>query len=138
MAQDRIILLDVLPEAAPDLSPLSAPTADDLATIWLGSTYVNDEQLSYLARLTELLWIDVQNTGDITDTGIASLSRLRSVQAGVRSPEDSSISCASAVPLEDIWADRFGGSEGQWKQHAPVSHQSCSLARGGRARRCSE
>ncbi len=78
--EDSVILLEVLPEAARDLSPLSALNADDLAAIWLGNTYVNDEQLSHLARLTGLLWIDVQNNGDITDTGIAHLSELRSLQ----------------------------------------------------------
>ncbi|MCH8294364.1 hypothetical protein IH992_25055 [Candidatus Poribacteria bacterium] len=71
------ILLEVLPQEACDLSPLSLLNADDLSGIWLGNTYVNDEQLSYLARLTGLGFIDVQNNSDITDAGIAQLSKLR-------------------------------------------------------------
>ncbi len=75
--QANKILLEVLPQEACDLSPLSALNADDLAGIWLGNTYVNDEQLSYLAHLTGLGFIDVQNNGDITDEGIAHLSKHR-------------------------------------------------------------
>lgn len=103
------ILLEVLPEEGRDLSPLSALKADDLAAIWLGNTYVNDEQLSYLAHLTGLRAIDVQNNGDITDRGIAHLSQLRSLQ--VFGAHWTRISAASlqylskmpALTCVDIW-----------------------------------
>ena len=74
------LLLEVLPEEARDLSPLSALRADDLAAIWLGNTFVDDDQLVHLAGLKELLWIDLQNNGNITDRGIAHISSLRSLE----------------------------------------------------------
>jgi hypothetical protein len=74
------ILLEVLSEEARDLSPLLALNADDLAAIWLGNTFVNDDQLRHLSHLTGLRWIDVQNNGEITDAGIAHLVNLTSLQ----------------------------------------------------------
>ena len=106
---DSIILLEVLPQEARDLSPLSALNADDLAGIWLGNTYVSDEQVSYLAHLTGLLWIDVQNNGDITDGGIAHLSQLRSLQVfGAHWTRISAVSLRylskmSGLTYVDIW-----------------------------------
>lgn len=103
------ILLEVLPQEARDLSPLSALNADDLAGIWLGNTYVNDEQLSYLARLTGLVWIDVQNSGDITDRGIGHLSKLRALQVfGAHWTRISAVSLEylskmSGLTYVDIW-----------------------------------
>lgn len=107
--EDTLILLEVLPEAARDLSPLSALESNDLAAIWLGNTYVNDEQLSYLAHLTGLRWIDLQNNGNITDTGIAHLSKLRFLQVfGVHWTRISAVSLEyfskmSELVYLDIW-----------------------------------
>ena len=64
-----------------DLSPLANLDSDDLAAIWLGNTHANDQQLSHLAGLNGLLWIDVQNSGDITDAGIAHLAELKSLES---------------------------------------------------------
>ena len=76
-----VILLEVLPEAARDLSWLAALGANDLTAIWLGNTHVNDEQLQHLAHLTGLRWVNTENNGDVTDTGIAHLAALQSIES---------------------------------------------------------
>ena len=76
-----VILLEVLPEEARDLSWLAALGADDVAAIWLGNTYANDDQFRHLAHLTGLRWINIENNGEVTDAGIAHLTALRSIES---------------------------------------------------------
>ncbi|MGI9517112.1 MAG: hypothetical protein ACR2NP_08710 [Pirellulaceae bacterium] len=76
---DRRVLLEVLPDEARDLSPLAELPADALDGLWLGNTRVDDEQLRFAGGLTALRWIDVQNNGMITDTGVNHLRELTSL-----------------------------------------------------------
>ena len=76
-----VILLEVLPEEARDLSWLAALGADDVAAIWLGNTYVNDDQIRHLTHLTGLRWVNIENNGEVTDAGIAHLTGLRSIES---------------------------------------------------------
>ena len=73
------VLLEVLPEEARDLSPLAALGPHDLQGIWLGNTWVDDEQLMQIRHLVGLEWIDLQNNGDITDAGIDHLKGLENL-----------------------------------------------------------
>ena len=73
---DVITMLEVLPDEACELSPLSQLGPDDLQALWLGNTLVDDDELVHVGQLTGLRWIDVQNNGDITDAGIAHLKQL--------------------------------------------------------------
>lgn len=75
------ILLEVLPDAARDLSWIAARGADDVAAIWLGNTYVNDMQIRHLTHLTGLRWVNIENNGDVTDAGIAHLAGLQSIES---------------------------------------------------------
>lgn len=78
---DRSVMLEVLAESARDLSSLSTLAPDSINAIWLGNTWVDDEQLVHLSRLTGLQWLDIQNNGQITDNGIAQLRPLRSLRS---------------------------------------------------------
>lgn len=76
-----VILLEVLPEEARDLSWITALGADDVAAIWLGNTHVNDDQLRHLTHLTGIRWVNTENNGDVTDAGIAHLAPLQSIES---------------------------------------------------------
>jgi len=81
LPQHGVVMLEVMPEEARDLSPLSSFAPNDLDAIWLGNTYASDDQLIHLAHLTGLLWIDLQNNGNITDAGVAHLRGLKSLRS---------------------------------------------------------
>jgi hypothetical protein len=106
---DGALLLEVLPEAARDLSPLAALDADALDAIWLGNTFADDEQLANLAHLTGLVWLDVQNNGAITDAGmdhLRGLTALRSLGLHWTRVTDASIDVfiqMTALEHLDIW-----------------------------------
>lgn len=76
-----VILLEVLPEEARDLSWIAALGADYVAAIWLGNTYVNDDQIQHLTHLTGLRWVNIENNGEVTDAGIAHLTALQSIES---------------------------------------------------------
>ena len=80
LPDDAWILLEVLADEARDLSPISLLSPDALDAIWLGNTYVNDDQLQHISQQASLKWLDVQNNGDITDRGIGHLCELTSLQ----------------------------------------------------------
>lgn len=57
-----------VPDAAGDLSFLDKLPPDALQGLFLGNTQVDDQALGHVARLTGLVWLDVQNQ-PITDDG---------------------------------------------------------------------
>lgn len=58
-----------LPEEAADLSFLDKLPPDALQGLFLGNTQVDDQALGPVARLTGLVWLDVQNQ-PLTDDGV--------------------------------------------------------------------
>lgn len=68
-----ITLLEILPDAARDLSFLQSIKSEDLDGLWLGNTFVNDDGLDHIAHLIGLEWLDIQNNGAITDGGLTRL-----------------------------------------------------------------
>jgi hypothetical protein len=75
----RWIKLMFSPEAARDLTPLTALRANDLCELGLNSTAVTDGQLSHVRGLTELLALGLSSTS-IGNTGLAKLSTLSALQ----------------------------------------------------------
>lgn len=77
---ENTVLLEMLPQAARDLSVLRNIEPGGLNALWLGNTHVDDEGLVYLSHLAGLEWIDIQNNDAITDRGMGHLKNLNGLR----------------------------------------------------------
>ncbi len=76
MAGNVEVRLHVNAMTARDLSGLDQLQADDIDSLWLGRTEVNDAGLRHVARLSGLKFLDLSGTR-ITDEGIKHLGTLK-------------------------------------------------------------